>query len=342
MNGGRTATDAVPAPVEPSAEPREEAAPDRTSRTPVSAAGVICWREGRDGVPEVLLVHRPRYDDWSWPKGKLQPGEPLPECAVREAAEETGLQVVLGRPLPEVAYLLPDGRPKVVRYWAARPAGPPTPPAGKGLPEVDRTRWAGLAEASELLTQRADAVPLDALAAMARERTLATSPLLVVRHGTARPRQAWSRADSDRPLVAAGRRQALALASLVRCWRPERVLSSPWRRCRETVRPYVALSGARLRTKKGLSEDGFRREPAKVAKHTRRLLERRRPALLCTHRPVLPAVFRALGGSATPDALARIPRDEPYLAPGEALVAHVTQGGGPPRVVAVERHAAAL
>ncbi len=335
MSGGRTATDRVPVPVDQLAA--ADPAPDLP---PVPAAGVLCWREGRDGVPEVLLVHRPRYDDWSWPKGKLQPGEPLPECAVREAAEETGLRVVLGRPLPAVTYVLPDGRTKVVRYWAAREVGPAPAAGGAGRHEVDRTRWVAAHEAAELLTQAGDAAPLDALTAMARGRVLATSPVVVVRHGTARPRDAWSRADSDRPLVAAGRRQALALASLLQCWRPERVLSSPWLRCRETVRPYLALGGARLSTKKGLSEDGFRRDPEKVGKHVRRLLERARPALLCTHRPVLPAVFAALEGVATADSSTRLPRAEPYLAPGEALVAHVTHGPRP-RVVDVERHAAA-
>src|SRR6185312_1207066 len=72
------------------------------------AAGVLCWRRTREGL-QVLLVHRPRYDDWSWPKGKVQDDEPLAVTAVREAAEETGLDVVLGRPLGDVRYRLPDG-----------------------------------------------------------------------------------------------------------------------------------------------------------------------------------------------------------------------------------------
>ena len=90
--------------------------------TPELAAGVLCWRRARDGL-EVLLVHRPRYDDWSWPKGKTRASEVLPVTAVREAAEETGLVVRLGRPLGQVRYLLEDGRPKEVTYWAAVSTG---------------------------------------------------------------------------------------------------------------------------------------------------------------------------------------------------------------------------
>ena len=79
----------------------------------VTAAGALCWRV-RNHKLQVLLIHRPRYKDWSWPKGKLDPGETLPECAVREVEEETGARVELGRPLPTVTYVLPDGRTKHV------------------------------------------------------------------------------------------------------------------------------------------------------------------------------------------------------------------------------------
>lgn len=313
----------------------------------VHAAGVICWRQARerardgdraaDGAGlEILLVHRPRYDDWSWPKGKIEPGETLPECAVRETAEETGARVVLGVALTHVEYPLPDGRTKRVDYWAARclHAGPPTAPPG----EVDQIDWVNAAAARERLSRPSDLAPLEALLTAAGQGALGTRPVVVVRHAAARPRDAWARADADRPLVASGRRQSLALTPLLRCWRPDYVLTSPWRRCLETLGPYVAASQARVRTKGGLSEDGFRRDPTKAGKHVARLLRRDSASLLCTHRPVLGAVLEVMRLSADPQAAGRIPSNDPFLTPGEVLVAHVVSGANGPRIVAVERH----
>jgi 8-oxo-(d)GTP phosphatase len=306
------------------------------------AAGVLCWRGARDGL-EVLLVHRPRYDDWSWPKGKVQPGEPLARTAVREAAEETGLDVVLGRPLGEVRYRLPTGRRKQVAYWAATAVGhadgDPGGDEGSGDPrEVDRTAWLPLREAEALLTRESDAAPLHLLAGHAAGGALATAPVLVVRHGTSRPRDSWARADADRPLVSAGRRQARGLVPLLACWQPERLVSSPWKRCLDTVAPYAVAAGLAVRTKGSLSEDGARRSPARARRQMERLLDRGRPALLCTHRPVLAEVLAVVRAACAPDAAAAVPGANPFLAPGEVLVAHVAVGTRPARVVAVERH----
>ncbi|NKY07909.1 NUDIX domain-containing protein, partial [Cellulomonas hominis] len=94
----------------------------------VEAAGALVWRV-RQGRLQVVLVHRPRYKDWSWPKGKLEPGEHVVTAAVREVEEEAGLDVVLGRPLPGLEYPLADGRFKRVHYWSAQVAGRPDRPA---------------------------------------------------------------------------------------------------------------------------------------------------------------------------------------------------------------------
>ncbi len=330
----------------------DDGADDEAQRL-VRAAGVVCWRpstargarpDGTAGI-EVLIVHSARAGAWGWPKGKIEGGETLPECAVREVAEETGYDVVLGRPLPPVQYVLPDGRDKRVDYWAARVTGDPVnSPKGSAAPaEIDAAAWVSCEEAGRRLRYPSDLAPMDAALAFAAVRELDTHPLLVLRHGRARPRDGWSRADAERPLVASGTRQATQLAALLACWRPVRLLCSPWRRCLQTLAPYVAATGGRVRTKDGLSEAGHRRHPEKAARHVADLLGHTDAALLCTHRPVLPAVLHALHAAADPACAGAIPRADPYLAAGEVLVAHtVGHGGrsrhGGARIVAVERH----
>lgn len=331
-------TGTAPAPVTPAASNGNAAAALNGATPTVLAAGVLCWRTAAAGV-ELLMVHRPKYDDWSFPKGKLEDGESLPECAVRELAEETGVEAVLGRALPSVRYLDQNGAVKQSSYWAGRPVrqGRATAP----LTEVDGVAWVPLEQVGELLAHPTDAAPLDALAAMAADGELDTTPVLIVRHGTARPRDAWARADADRPLIASGRRQAASLASLLACWQPEYLLSSPWRRCIDTVTPYAALAKVKIRTKGGLTERGFRRDPDKARRHLFDLIERDRPAAMCTHRPVLAGVFRALRERTTRELLKHVPHDDPYLAPGEVLVAHVTHPNGRrATVVGLERYVA--
>ena len=109
-------------------------------------------RSGPNGLTEVLVVHRPRYDDWSFPKGKCEPGEDFLDAAVREVAEETGLDVEVGSPVAQVAYIDHRGRPKVVRYWDMTPIG------GSFTPneEVDELAWLDLAQARSRLSYSRD------------------------------------------------------------------------------------------------------------------------------------------------------------------------------------------
>jgi 8-oxo-dGTP diphosphatase len=128
------------------------------SQTQVRAAGGVVTREGAGG-PEVLLVHRPAYDDWSLPKGKARRGESDEECALREVEEETGLVCELGPELPSTTYRDARARPKIVRYWAMRPVSGNAHPRA----EIDDVVWLPLQEARELLTWERDRVVLDAL-----------------------------------------------------------------------------------------------------------------------------------------------------------------------------------
>jgi 8-oxo-dGTP diphosphatase len=119
---------------------------------PVRAAGGIVWRRGEDGAAEILLVHRPAYDDWSFPKGKLEPGEGEDDAAVREVEEETGLRCRLERELATTRYRDSRGRPKTVRYWLMTPVEGEPAPAN----EVDEVRFVPIAAATQLLTYERD------------------------------------------------------------------------------------------------------------------------------------------------------------------------------------------
>jgi 8-oxo-dGTP diphosphatase len=125
----------------------------------VRAAGGLVRRRGANGVAEILIVHRPAYGDWSFPKGKLEPGEQEEDAAVREVEEETGLRCRLERELATTRYRDARGRPKTVRYWLMAPVDGTLAAAN----EVDEARFVALAVADEMLTYERDRELLDLL-----------------------------------------------------------------------------------------------------------------------------------------------------------------------------------
>lgn len=294
---------------------RPRPAPTPTSRPApdVRAAGVVCFRPGK----RVLLVHRPKYDDWSFPKGKLDPGEHATAAAVREVAEETGLHVRLCLPLADQRYPL-DSRPRTkrVQYWTGRAVGDDDVSSYRPNAEIDQVRWVPLEEAAELLTHVRDRATLEQAAPLRRR----TQPVVVLRHARARSRRAWRGDDRRRPLLRTGELDAERLVPLLAAYGVTEVVSSTSTRCLQTVDPFVRVTGWTVRSEKVLTEE--RSTGAGVGRLVAGLLEERAPTVVCTHRPVLPEVFAALG---VPD---------PGLAPGEMLVAHVRKGV----VVAHEQH----
>lgn len=214
----------------------------------VRAAGAVVWRP----TGEIALVHRPRYDDWSFPKGKLEPGETAPFAAVREVAEEAGVAVTLGPSLGEIRYEVTEGR-KLVRYWAG--------PAGGGAfaanEETDELAWVTPGRAAELLTYSHD---LDVLARFL-ERGRPASVVVLVRHAKAGSRSQWQGPDDLRPLSSTGRAQADKLAGLLALFGPERVVSAPPLRCRETVAPLASALGLPVIDEPLLGEEGYWGDP---------------------------------------------------------------------------------
>lgn len=311
--------------------------------TTVLAAGTLPWRRRR-GRLQVALIHRPRYDDWSWAKGKLDPGESFPDAAVRETLEETGLRVRLGHPLPTTTYTVTKGgrqAVKEVRYWAAEVTG------GDGglVHEVDEVAWLEVDAAAARLTYAHDRAQLEALVHADEQRALSTWPLAVVRHAKAHPRSSWSQEDRLRPLDGQGRHQAAELVPLLTAYGVSRLVSSPSTRASETLAPYATATGGKLRLKPGLSEEGHAEDPARACHHLSRLLERGVPAALCSHGPVLPGLVSHLreqvdttfapglvGRSVLEDVLDR------GMTKGEVLLAHVVGTGLDARIVAVESH----
>ena len=217
------------------------------------AAGAAVWRRSPTGAVEVALIHRPRYDDWSLPKGKVHSGELLPVTAVREVAEEIGHSVTLGPRLGTTRYLVPEGE-KVVHYWAARPTGGSFRPND----EVDELRWLPLAKAIDALSHPHDRTllaDLDGAAAIIHA-------VLLVRHAKAGKSEGWQGDDDLRPLTAAGHRQAEVLRTLLPLFGAQRIYSAPPVRCRQTVEGLAADLGVPIIDDPLLSEDGFLADPA--------------------------------------------------------------------------------
>jgi 8-oxo-dGTP diphosphatase len=308
----------------------------------VHAAGAICWRE-EDGKFLVAIIHRSRYKDWSWPKGKVDPGESLPEAAVREIREETGLRVRLGVPLGVQKYMLPNGAEKEVHYWAARVTAEALKNSTfKPDEEVEKIDWKTPDEARELLTYAHDGEILDRLLELNADGRLRTKPLIVLRHAKATPRSEWSKGENSRPLMPIGRSQAEALVPLLAAYGAKNVVTSPWARCKSTVLPYVKARKVKLIERGQLTEFGNANGPKRTAKAVDRLLAEDKAAVLCSHRPALPTILDTIAkhGTAGQEILLNEAR---ALEPGSMLVVHLnTNKDGHRRIVDVETHSPIL
>jgi 8-oxo-dGTP pyrophosphatase MutT (NUDIX family)/phosphohistidine phosphatase SixA len=254
------------------------------------AAGAAVWQWSPSGNIEVAVVHRPRYDDWSLPKGKPHSGETLPVTAVREVAEETGHTVTLGPWLGSTHYPVSAGE-KVAHYWAARPTGGSFRPSD----EVDELRWLPIAKAIDLLSHPHDQTLLAGL----DDETGIIATVLLVRHAEAGSSDEWA-GDADlRPLTAVGQRQAEVLRTLLPLFGAQRVYSAPPLRCRQSVEGLAADLGVPIITEPRLSEDGYLADPAAGLERLIEIAtESKAPAVVCSQGGVIPDLVRNLTDSA--------------------------------------------
>ncbi|MGY1602983.1 NUDIX hydrolase [Geodermatophilus sp. SYSU D00815] len=255
----------------------------------VLAAGGAVWRPTPDGGLEVAVVHRPKYDDWSLPKGKLDPDEHPLQAAVREVGEETGLAVVAGRRGVRTRYEVPEGD-KQVDYWLMQAVG------GEFAPnrEVDELRWLPVDEAADLLSHDHDRA---VLADLARDDVPRAPSLLLVRHGSAGDKHEWDGPDDLRPLDVKGRRQAARLSEVLPLFAPTAVLSAERVRCTQTVQPLAARLGLDVLPCRELGEEEYHEDPQAGLALVERLLAPRDPGVtvVCSQGGAIPSVLSSLG-----------------------------------------------
>jgi 8-oxo-dGTP diphosphatase len=246
----------------------------------VLAAGAVLWRPNGDpATPEVAIIHRPRYDDWSLPKGKVDPGETEPVTAVREVREETGYASHLGRRLAAVSYPVEQGIKKV-RYWAARCVG------GEFSPntEVDELKWLPVAEAIQELVYPHDRKVLRRFV----KQPVDTQTVLIVRHGTAGSKSRYKGDDRKRPLDKHGRAQAESLVGILLAFGADKLYAADRVRCRQTLEPLAEELGATIEDEPALTEEAYS-ENRKAARN--RVLEIAAAGgtpVICTQGKVIP------------------------------------------------------
>ncbi|NLA64777.1 MAG: NUDIX hydrolase [Leucobacter sp.] len=266
---------------------------------PVLSAGTVCYRRVKHAAGEtlmVLLVHRTKQRDVSFPKGKLDAGESMPQAAVRETVEETGLQVTLGINLGMIHYTLPTGGEKMVQYWAAEVAEESVHTSRfRPNSEISALEWVPAAEVASKLSYKADRQLFKVFQRLEARDAIDTFSVVLLRHAKAEPRSADWPTDHMRPLTIAGERQADTLVPTLVAFGAKRIYSSTATRCVSTVEPLSEYLGKKIRAREGLSQDAWDAgETHELRRIVGKVVRRGSNVVVCTHRPVLPDAAREL------------------------------------------------
>ena len=307
------------------------------TETAVYAAGGVLWRVV-DGKLRVLLIHRTQYRDVTLPKGKVDPGETLVETAVREIFEETGIRVALGLPIGVSRYRMPKGTQKVVHYWAAE-ATEAAIRDSSFVPnkEIAAIEWVSPKRALGALSYPVDVEIVENFLTFVDDGVLETFPIVVLRHAKALSRDEWNRPDAARPLTERGRRQAASLVGPLRSFGVRRIVSSDATRCVTTVAPFAKAEGRAVRTTELISQDAWEEGASDARTVVGKRVRSRKPAVLCSHGPVLPDIMAEL-------ALATGTLRGSYLGSASALevggfsVAHLSRTNPGSGIAAIETH----
>jgi 8-oxo-dGTP diphosphatase len=272
----------------------------------IKAAGAVVWREEVPFELEILLVHRPQYDDWSFPKGKVEENETSIAAAFREVQEETGVTSIFGQYLGSSSYKIEDGKKKV-KYWMAQAL--PSPKAFVSNVEVDKIEWVSIKEARHFLTYDEDREILDEF--INRERY--TSTLILLRHAKAVKRSDWNDYDLDRPLSPEGVEQAKRLVNQLEPFGIQGIFTSDASRCFSTVEPISLYLELKVAVTAELNEESYEKDAKTALAYVKHLMRYPGNQLISSHNPIIPHILTKI---------ARVEYSADDLNPGDAWVVH--------------------
>jgi 8-oxo-dGTP diphosphatase len=279
----------------------------------IRAAGALLWRENSDRAIEIALIHRPKYDDWTLPKGKIETGETALQCAYRELIEETGIQGAFTRQLGSVEYEEGEEKKRVI-YWAAQAAS--TPFEFTPNDEVDKIVWLSGSEAMESATHPSDIEIIENFL----QQEPRTDTLIILRHTKALERGDWDEKDSGRPLNEIGSDQAQLLIKQLEPFAIEEVYTSNYLRCVQTVTPLANARGLVITQVPSLNEETFEEDPLRSISFANALKQDEKNILMCSHNPVIPTMLRGILNTKLKN------KDLIKLEPGDAWVIHRVRG----------------
>ena len=279
----------------------------------IRAAGALLWRESNERTIEIALIHRPKYDDWTLPKGKIEEGETALQCAHRELIEETGIKASFTRQLGNVEYE-ESGQRKRVIFWSAQCALD----ASTFIPneEVDVLKWLAPDQALAKASHDSDRQMIESFLS----QTPHTDTLIILRHTKALERGDWDEVDSERTLDEVGFDQAQLLIKHLEPFAIEEVYTSDYVRCVQTVTPLAHSRGLTISQVPSLNEETFEEDPLRSVSFANALKQDEKNILIWSQNPVIPTMLRGILNTKLKN------KDLIKLEPGDAWIVHRVQG----------------